>query len=159
MESWTKSTEIFCFTIEKHLFAIPVNTVDQVLMAVAVTPVPNSPPVIYGVIDYHGVVVPVINLRFRLKLPAQPVRVNDVFIIAETSKRTIALVADEGNEVIVADSTDRVSAIDLDTGFGSAGFFRRDDGIIVIYDVEKFLTDKEEIELQTAIENLTNEIT
>jgi purine-binding chemotaxis protein CheW len=152
-----KSSEIFCFTIEKHLFAIPVKTVGQVLMAMAVTPVPNSPEIIYGVIDYHGVIIPVINLRFRLKLPAQPIRVNDVFIIVETSKRTIALVADEGNEVIAADSNDMASTIELETGFGSAGFFRRDDGIIVIYDVEKFLTDQEEIELQTAIEKLTNE--
>lgn len=153
----TKSSEIFCFTIEKQLFAIPLATVDQVLMAMAVTSVPKSPPIIHGIIDYHGVVVPVINLRFRLKMPARPIRINDVFIIAETSKRTIALVADEANDVMVPDVNDMTSANELDSGFEPAGIFRRDDGIILIYDIEHFLTAQEEIELQTAIDNNPNE--
>lgn len=152
-----KPTEIFCFLIENQRFAIPLASVDQVLLAMAVVPVPNSPELIHGLIDYHGKVVPVINLRFRLKLPEQPIRITDIFIIADTSKRKIALVADEAQGVIVPDAKDLVSAIEIDSNFEAQGILRRDDGIILIYDMENFLAGEEEMKIQTAIDNQTGE--
>ena len=120
-------------------------------MAVEVSPVPNAPQVIHGLIDYHGMVVPVINLRCRLQLPEQPIRRNDIFIIADTSIRKIALVADAAKDVISIPGIDRVSSARVDPGIEAGGILRLDDGIILIYDIEKFLSGKEEKELQEAI--------
>ena len=150
--------EIFCFSIENRHFAIPLEAVGQVLMATAVLPVPNAPPFIHGLIDYHGLVVPVINLRSRLKLPQQPVRVHDIFIIACTSNRTIALVADEAIGVVTPDTKDLVFETGFVSDFEASGFLRRDDGIILIYDIEKFLSREEDIEVQAAIDDQPDEI-
>ena len=146
-------SEIFCFTIENRRFAVPLSSVVQVLMATAVSPVPNSPPVIHGLIDYHGLVLPVINLRFRLNVLPQPILISNIFIIADTPKRTFALLADAADGVIAPNAKDLVSAADIDTGIAAQGIFRRDDGIILIYDMENFLSGEEEIILQEAIDN------
>jgi purine-binding chemotaxis protein CheW len=149
--------EIFCFTIENQQFAIPLTCVDQVLMAVAVSPVPNSSELLHGLIDYHGTLVAVINLRFRLKLPLKPIRISNRFIIANTSKRKIALVADEVYGVIVPEIKDLISADDLDTDLEATGILRRDDGIILIYDIEGFLSNQDEILIYDTIDNTINE--
>ncbi|MEI7499865.1 MAG: chemotaxis protein CheW [Bacteroidota bacterium] len=145
--------EIFCFTIDGIQFAVPLSTVDRVIRAVAVSPVPNAPKVIYGIFDYQGRVVAAINLRHRLKLPEQPIAIDHVFILAETQKRKLALVADRADGIVVPSSKDLINASDLDSGFEADGILRRDDGIILIYDIEKFLSASEEIELQDAIAN------
>jgi purine-binding chemotaxis protein CheW len=144
--------EFFCFNIDNQSFAIPLLTVERVLMATEVLEVPESPSVIHGIIDYLGMIIPVINLRYRLKLSLFPVRISDIFIIAETTKRKIAMVADSANGVIVPVETDLVSAEDVDSGFKSEGMIRRDDGILLIYDIEKFLSEEDEIQIQIAID-------
>lgn len=142
----------FCFKIDEQSLAIPLLTVETVIMATAVIEVPESPPAIHGIIDFHGEILPVINLRYRLKLPLFPIRVSDIFIIAETAKRKIAVVADSAKGVIVPVETDLVSAVDVDPGFKSEGMIRGDDGIFMIYDIEQFLSDVDVTAMQTAME-------
>ncbi len=153
----TGNTEIFCFKLDNKQIAIPLANVDQVLMAMAVLPVPDSPPLIYGLIDYHGKIIPVINLRYKLKLPEQPIRSSDVFVIADTALRKIAIVADEAKGVIVPATKDLAAAADIGSGLNAEGFLRCDDGIIIIYDLEKFLSEEDNIYLNQIIENQTIE--
>ena len=147
-----QTSDIFCFRIDNLQLAIPFSTVDRVLRAVEITQVPNSPSLIYGIFDYHGKVVAAINLRHRLKLPSQPVRIHDVFIIAKTRNREIALVADRAEGIIHPQARDLSDAADLDAGFEAGGILRRDDGIILIYDIEKFLSAQDDLELQQVIQ-------
>jgi purine-binding chemotaxis protein CheW len=149
----TGNTEIFCFKLDNKQIAIPLANVDQVLMAVEVLPVPDSPQLIYGLIDYHGKIIPVVNLRHKLQLPEQPIRSSDVFVIADTAIRKIALVADEAKGVVVPVIKDLAAAGDIGYGLNVEGFLRCDDGIIMIYDIEKFLSEDDEIYLNQVIEN------
>jgi purine-binding chemotaxis protein CheW len=146
--------DIFCFTIDERPFAIPFSAVDRVIRAVEVSPVPNAPRVIHGIFDYHGRVVPVINLRQRLKMADLPIRVHDVFILADTQKRKIALVADRADGILNPMANDLVRASAVEQGFEADGLLRRDDGIVLIYDIEKFLSEQDEIMLEEAIEKL-----
>ncbi len=146
------TADFFCFTIENRRFAIPVSVVDTVIMAVTVLPVPNAPQVIYGVFDFHGVVLPVINLRQRLNLPDQPVRISDVFIVADTKKRKLALVADRAVGIITPTAMELIHATDIDQGFESDTILHLEDGMVLIYDIEKFLSAHDEIELNQALE-------
>ncbi len=151
-----ETNEILCFTIENIRFAICLSCVDRVIRALEVTPVPNAPLVIMGVFDYHGSVVPVINMRHRLKMADQPVRINDVFILADTSRRKLALVADKADGIVKPTSNELIKATDLDSGFEAKGVLRRDDGIILIYDIEQFLSAQEELDFQEAIDKHCN---
>lgn len=148
-------SDVFRFTIEEIHLAIPLSTVDRVIRSVSVATVPNAPAVIHGIIDYYGLLVPVINLRYRLKLQNLPVRAGDIFILADTPLRKLALVADTAEGVVAPLANDMVTAASLDKGFEADGMLRRDDGIILIYDLEKFLSPEEERELDIALVNQT----
>ena len=151
-----QSIEIFCFNIDNQRFAISLSSVHRILRAVAVTPVPNSPVFIYGLIDYYGEIVPVINLRYRLNHVTKPIHIDDIFVIADTSKRRIALVVDEAEVVLTPASKDLFASSDLDSGIEAHGILRQDNGIIFIYDLEKFLSEEEEILMQEAMNNQTS---
>ncbi len=145
--------ELFCFIIDNQRYALHLQAVDRILQAVAVNQVPNAPPVIYGLIDYYGTLLPVMNLRFRLRLPERSIRASDYFIIANTPKRKLALVIDEPVDVVVTDSREIISASAMDPGLSAKGFVRCDDGIIFIYDLETFFTARDEDLIREIIEN------
>jgi len=144
--------EIFCFTVDNQRYAFPLISVDRILQAVEVNRVPNSPPLIHGLIDLNGSLVPVVNLRYRLKLPDQPIRASDYFIVVDTPKRKIALVIDEIEDVIIPSAKDLVPASALDMGLDATGILRCDDGIILIYDLETFISSRDEEVLQEILD-------
>ena len=134
-----KGTEILCFTLDEQRFAVPLYSVERVLRAQAVTVVPDSPEFICGVIDYHGEVIAVINLRRRFNLQSRPeellVELNDRFIIAKTLSGKLALIVDEVEGVLIPDEMDLYEAKQvfpkIDTGLKLVNILREDKGCLL----------------------------
>ena len=63
------------------------------------TPIPNTPDFVLGVINLRGIVVPIIDLRLRFKLPSAEFGPLTVMIIAKIvqgdKERIVGLVVDE----------------------------------------------------------------
>jgi len=145
------SPELFCFNVDDQRYAFPLISVDRIIQAVAVHTVPNAPPLLFGLFDYFGMLVPVINFRYRLNLPTYPIRACDYFLIVDTPVRKLALVIDDVGEVIKASAQNLFPAPLVD-GNHVSGIFRRDDGIILIYDLEALLSKQEESIVQELVE-------
>jgi chemotaxis signal transduction protein len=45
---------ILCFKIDDQRFAVSIEVAERVIMAQAITPVPDSPGLLLGIIDYYG---------------------------------------------------------------------------------------------------------
>lgn len=56
------------FLLNDERFAVHVAVICEVLEFVRVTPVPNTPPFVLGVIDLRGNVLPLLDLRMKLEL-------------------------------------------------------------------------------------------
>src|SRR4051812_25169417 len=92
--------QVVVFRLETQCFALPLGQVERATRAVAITPLPRAPSVVAGVIDLHGSVVPVIDLRRRLQLPERAATLNDQLLITRTSKRLYAAQVDAVLDVI-----------------------------------------------------------
>jgi chemotaxis signal transduction protein len=81
---------------------------DQVLhmeMVEHVTPVPNAPPFVEGVVFSRGQVVPVINLRARFGFDRKGLDLRTRLLVVQDEGRQVGLLADEAREFInVADA-------------------------------------------------------
>ncbi len=143
----TNSVEILSFTLDSQRFALPLPTVERVLRALAVTQIPDAPPIVYGVIDYYGEIVAVINLRSHLRLAPKGIHVNDRFIVVKASGRKLALVVDEVESVMKPLDKDINEAEEINSGLKIAKIIRDNKGIIFIYDLEKLLNCVDEIKL------------
>jgi chemotaxis signal transduction protein len=82
------------FLVDEQKYALRIWEVERIVRAVEVKALPRSPAHIRGVVNVHGQVLPVVDLRVRIGQPARDIRLEDHFIIAQTAERTLILVAD-----------------------------------------------------------------
>jgi purine-binding chemotaxis protein CheW len=92
------------FTLDGHLFGVPVGTVQEVLRTQAVTPVPLAAAEVSGLINLRGHIVPTVELRQRLGLPVRPPGHRSVFVVVRTAEgHVVSLVVDEIGDVLEPD--------------------------------------------------------
>jgi len=92
------------FFIGKEQFGVDILMVQEIIRTAPVTPVPNSPDFIEGVINLRGSIIPVIDLRKRLNL----VKENGV---KEAGTRILIVKVDERVTGFVVDSVSKVLKI------------------------------------------------
>jgi purine-binding chemotaxis protein CheW len=56
------------FMVGRELFGVNILSVQEILRAASITPIPDSPDFIEGVINLRGNIIPVIDLRKRMKV-------------------------------------------------------------------------------------------
>jgi purine-binding chemotaxis protein CheW len=74
-------TQYLSFWLAGQEFALDILRVQEIREWAPVTPVPNCPDYVLGVMNLRGAVVPVIDLRLRLGLPHEPYTAQTVVII------------------------------------------------------------------------------
>jgi len=148
---------LLLFTIDEYRYGVPAEVVGEIVRAVAVTPLPNAPAVVEGVIDLRGAIVPVFDLRQRFGLPRRDVDPADHFIIVRaptrTGRRTAALHVDRVLELAdVEDNAIQTLAGQVQSADHVAGVAALADGLAVIHDVATFLSAAESESLQAALD-------
>jgi purine-binding chemotaxis protein CheW len=110
---------------------------------------------VLGVINARGRVIPVVSIRKRLCLPARAPHLSDQLLIARTSKRAVALVVDAVSEVMALSGQEVVPGETILAHWDHvAGVAKRPDGLILIHDLDRFLSLEEEQALHDAMESL-----
>src|SRR5690242_12083986 len=92
--------QLVVFRLEAQRYALPLGVVERITRAVEVTPLPEAPDVVLGVIDVGGTVLPVLNIRRRFGLPEREIGLSDQFIISRTTERRVVLVVDDVQGVV-----------------------------------------------------------
>jgi purine-binding chemotaxis protein CheW len=133
--------------------ALPLGDVREVVRAVAVTPLPTAPAIVEGVIDVRGRIVPVLDLRGRLGLPAAPVRAEQKLVIAEAGERRVAIRVDTVDWVTRLDEEEVAEPDRVVRGIGYlAGVGRLPDGLVLVHDLATFFEQGEAEALSTALD-------
>jgi purine-binding chemotaxis protein CheW len=133
------------FEIHHQRFALPLNAVRRIARSVSITPLPNAPESVLGVINVQGSVIPVVDIRRKFNLPEPDLRLDDHLIIGSTSKRTVALLVDLVHDIFEVESSHIIQDPNLGGGRGSIeGAIITDKNIILIHDLERILSSEED---------------
>lgn len=101
----TEMTLIMRFSGEA--FGLPVRMVNEIIDPIPITLVPNSSAFAPGLINVRGAVVPLLDLRHRLRMPpAEPQSTARIVVIEVTLNAEavrLAIMADAVEEVVDAD--------------------------------------------------------
>lgn len=147
--------QIVVFTIDELLYALPLNTVIRVIHVVEITLLPKAPEIICGIINVRGQIIPVIDVRKRFGLASREITPADQLILADTGKRQVAILVDTVTGLKDITSRQHVEIKEtLPFAEYISGVAKIEDGLILIYDLEKFLNLNEENELEHALSNL-----
>jgi purine-binding chemotaxis protein CheW len=138
------TTQVLLARIGDTQVGFSATAVREIVRAVAIAPLAGAPAIIEGAINLHGQIVPVVDIRQRLALPAIAVSPTQFLIALQASERLIAVRVDD-----VEDMTE-ISESNLETPSALSPVLQRLQGIaateggaLVIYDVDAFLTQAE----------------
>jgi len=146
-------TQLVVFRLDQQRYALPLAVVERVVRAVEVTPLPSAPAIVLGAIDVHGRVLPVLNVRRRFLLPERRICPRDWFLLARMTQRTVVLVVDESDGVIERSPDDIVASTQIVPGLEQfPGVLTLDDGLVLVHDLEKFLSLDEARTLDDAMD-------
>lgn len=138
--------------LDELRIALRLSVVERVIRAVHVTPLPNAPEIVFGVINVQGRVIPVVNIRQRFCLEDRQMALADRIVIAHTAQRPVALVADAVSGVLEYSGPDIIDADDILPGLKHVdGVAKREDGLILIHNLSEFLSLDEESALERAM--------
>jgi purine-binding chemotaxis protein CheW len=142
--------------IDREVFAVPVDTVREILDMRPMFRVPDAPVHVAGLIDVRGRAVPVIDLRVKLGLPKVPATDNTRILVLEVPGRgrtlALGLIADRVFEVATLDPNSIAPPPDIGTGWRCdyiRGVGRRGDNFVVIFDLPRLLSN-DDVVLLTA---------
>ena len=92
------------FQVEQERFGVNILMVQEIIRSTPITPVPNSPSFVEGVINLRGVIIPVIDLRKRLNLYNENSNMDDIWIlILDIEGKITGFIVDKVTEVIKVD--------------------------------------------------------
>jgi purine-binding chemotaxis protein CheW len=89
------------FGVAGTTYAVPSQHVLHMEMVDHVTPVPNAPAFVEGVVFSRGEVVPVINLRARFGFERTALDLRTRLLVVQANGRRVGLMADDAREFIV----------------------------------------------------------
>jgi purine-binding chemotaxis protein CheW len=139
--------ELLTFRLAGRRLGIAVRSVDRVVRAAAVTTLPQAPAVVLGVVDVAGEAVPVMDVRGRFGLERKDLSPHDFFLFAVSRGRRVALVVDAVDDLVRIDATQDL-AVEVPHVSGVA---TGPDGLLLVHDVDAFLSFEEERQLDAAL--------
>ncbi|WP_269791785.1 chemotaxis protein CheW [Stenotrophomonas sp. Iso1] len=134
--------EYLSFTLGNEHYGVDILKVQEIRGYDAVTRVPDAPDYIKGVINLRGTIVPVIDLRLKLRLDEARYDAFTVMIVLNVEDRVVGIVVDSVSDVIPLNAdqirpTPEFGAA-VDTRFIS-GIGTQDDRMLILLDIETLL--------------------
>lgn len=86
--------QLLVLRLEDRRYALRLRDVERVLRMVEVTPLPEAPPSVLGVVNVEGRVLTVVDLRRCCGLPPLRIDPDQVMVLVHRDGRAVALAAD-----------------------------------------------------------------
>jgi purine-binding chemotaxis protein CheW len=156
-ESKNETTELLqlvSFKIGHEEFGIDILNVQEINKMVQITKVPNAPFFVEGVINLRGRVIPIIDLRTRLKLERKEHDKDTRIIVVEINKRTVGFIVDAVKEVLriplnITEAPPEIVA-GIDSEFIKA-VGKLEDRLLILIDLEKILSINDQKQLAEVV--------
>jgi purine-binding chemotaxis protein CheW len=82
------------FSVAGEEYGVPVLRTREIVRVGDITRIPHAPPHIRGVFNLRGRILPVVDLRTRLGLPAAPTTARSRLLLVDAHGRVLALLVD-----------------------------------------------------------------
>ena len=136
--------------IDREVFAVPVETVLEILDMRQASRVPEAPPYMLGLIDLRGRSVPVLDLRVKLGLPAIPATETTRILVLEVTiagrPLVLGLVADRVIEVMALGAGRSSRRPDIGMRWRSdyiLGVGHRDGRFVIIFNLSRLFSEED----------------
>lgn len=151
------AVDVLVATVSDRLVAFRLGDVEQVLPAAAVAELPHAPAVVRGLLNLRGAPLPVIDLRVRLGLEGRAAHPDDHVLVCQVGGRSVGVWVDHAAAVR---RLERTVVVPFDDGMPArhfAGAAMVGDGVLLVSDVDSFLSAAETLELERALSEVAKD--
>jgi purine-binding chemotaxis protein CheW len=141
-----ESLQFLTFLLDEQEYGLELFKIQEIRGYAPVTPIPNVPAHVRGVMNLRGTVLPVIDLRMKFRLPAVEYNKFTVIVIAMVADKMVGLLVDAVSDVLQVAPDAMRTAPD----FGSAvdthfinGVFQTREHLAVALNLEQLLSESE----------------
>ena len=155
-----KNLQLVVFGVDKELYGVGIDSVQEIVRVPDITEVPDAPCFLEGVINLRGKIVPVIDLRKRLRLYGKEKTKSTRVLVTEnegSARGLVGLLVDSVLEVrkiqpdAVEGPPEMVSAIGVEYITGVA---KVEDRLIILLDLKKVLSVEDMKKLGNSLERV-----
>jgi purine-binding chemotaxis protein CheW len=136
----TQPTQYLSFSLAGEEYAVEILRVQEIRGLCAITPLPQAPREVRGVMNLRGAVVPVIDLRLALGLPEPEYSKFSVIIVLAVRGKTMGFIVDSVSDVLSLEPTAIERAPDLGIRVDMSmvkGIARAQERFVMLLDVER----------------------
>ena len=140
------SQQFLTFLLDDQEYGLEIFKIREIRGYAPITPIPNVPAHVRGVMNLRGTVLPVVDLRMKFRLPPVEYNKYTVIVIATVAEKTVGLLVDAVSDVLTVENDSIREAPD----FGSAvdtrfinGVFQSKEHLTVALNLEELLTENE----------------
>jgi purine-binding chemotaxis protein CheW len=101
-DEMSDDTQYLTFRLDNQEYGLPIIEVQEIKGWSRMTPVPNAPPHMLGVLNLRGTIIPVIDLRARFGLQHKDHDEFTVIMVVSMGERLAGLVVDSVSDVVSA---------------------------------------------------------
>ncbi len=146
--------QLVMFTVSGEKYAIDIMKAKEIIKPVKVTPLPDVPEFIKGVINLRGMLLPVISMKERLGIAVENIEElgHDArVILVAMEKMVVGIFVDSVEEIIRVSLKDIQAPPRIAKGIGSEylqGICRMEGEALVMLDLNKILSSSERIMME-----------
>jgi len=152
-----KNIQMISFSIGSERFGVEILVVQEIIMMSTITEIPNAPDFVEGVINLRGNIIPVLDLRKRLRMRgykrASELKPSTRILVVEIENSVTGFIVDSVSKVITVPASRIAPPPDIIVaGVQSqyiSGVVHLDEGILIILDFRKILSVEEKDALGT----------
>jgi purine-binding chemotaxis protein CheW len=134
------------FALAGQDYAVQIIKVQEIREWSRVTPLPNSPRHIKGVLNLRGTIVPVIDMRLRFQLDEKAYDSFTVIVVVNVGGRLAGLVVDTVSDVLRVGAQERCAMSEFEGQANRAfieGLAQVDGHLLILLDVERLLNPED----------------
>ncbi|SNX52665.1 chemotaxis protein CheW [Thermoanaerobacterium sp. RBIITD] len=143
--------QIVIFKLNNEEFCVDIMQVLEIIRMQNITKVPDVPDFVEGIINLRGTVIPIIDLKKRLKLKLVDYDDDTRIIIIKIGNKSVGFIVDSVTEVLHVDNDSIKEAPDFIAGIGKEyieSVVSYDDRLIINLNLNRVLTESEKKEIE-----------
>jgi purine-binding chemotaxis protein CheW len=135
----TDGAQFLTFTLGGEEYGVDILRVQEIKGYSSITPIPNAPPCVRGVMNLRGTVVPVFDLRAKFAMETREYDRFTVIVVVNVGTRVVGLVVDSVSDVLNIATELIQPAPELGSGVDTSmirGIARNADRLITMLDID-----------------------
>jgi purine-binding chemotaxis protein CheW len=142
-----ENTSFITFTLDSELYAVPIQTIEEIIGLQEMSLLPNVPNFIKGVINLRGEIVPIMDLRLKFGLEDKEYTPFTVFLIVRVDERLMGMVVDNVADVLVIEPTKvqkkPAFSAKISTDFINGVYKDTQEDLVILVDVPSLIKPEE----------------